>query len=104
MEGQPHKQKVHRVMKDLQKAKLVEQRRDGHYVLTKNKGEEEAAKTPEKNYMERPAVRAGQYPDPDKNDVGGPSSSIGRAGSRGRFHMARHHSAPSVRSPSLPSI
>jgi hypothetical protein len=48
MEGQPHKQKVHRVMKDLQKAKLVEQRRDGHYVLTKNKGEEEAAKTPEK--------------------------------------------------------
>ena len=56
MEGQPHKQKVHRVMKDLQKAKLVEQRRDGHYVLTKNKGEEEAAKTPEKNYMERPAV------------------------------------------------
>ena len=45
MEGQPHKQKVHRVMKDLQKAKLVEQRRDGHYVLTKNKGEEEAAKT-----------------------------------------------------------
>ena len=30
MEGQPHKQKVHRVMKDLQKAKLVEQRRDGH--------------------------------------------------------------------------
>src|SRR5580693_5426561 len=76
MEGQPHKQKVHRVMKDLQKAKLVEQRRDGHYVLTKNKGEEEAAKTPEKNYMERPAVRAGQYPDPDKNDVGGPSSSI----------------------------
>ena len=76
MEGQPHKQKVHRVMKDLQKAKLVEQRRDGHYVLTKNKGEEEPAKTPEKNYMERPAVRAGQYPDPDKNDVGGPSSSI----------------------------
>jgi hypothetical protein len=76
MEGQPHKKKVHRVMKDLQKAKLVEQRRDGHYVLTKNKGEEEAAKTPEKNYMERPAVRAGQYPDPDKNDVGGPSSSI----------------------------
>ena len=48
MEGQPHKQKVHRVMKDLQKAKLVEQRRDGHYVLTKNTGEEEAAKTPEK--------------------------------------------------------
>ena len=48
MEGQPHKQKVHRVMKDLQKAKLVEQRRDGHYVLTKNKGEEEAAKTPGK--------------------------------------------------------
>jgi hypothetical protein len=35
-------------MKDLQKAKLVEQRRDGHYVLTKNKGEEEAAKTPGK--------------------------------------------------------
>ena len=28
MEGQPHKQKVHRAMKDLQKAKLVEQRRD----------------------------------------------------------------------------
>ena len=42
MEGQPHKKK------DLQKAKLVEQRRDGHYVLTKHKGEEEAAKTPEK--------------------------------------------------------
>jgi hypothetical protein len=46
MEGEPNKQKVHRVMKDLLKVKLVEMRRDGHYVLTK-KGEEEAEKTPE---------------------------------------------------------
>ena len=34
------------MMKDLTKSKLVEARRDGHYVLTK-KGEEEAGKTPE---------------------------------------------------------
>ena len=55
--GRAHKQKVHRATKDLQKAKLVEQRRDGDGGDEK-KGEEEAAKTPEKNYMERPAARA----------------------------------------------
>jgi DNA-binding PadR family transcriptional regulator len=44
--GEPSKGKVHRLMKELQKAKLVELQRDGHYTLSK-KGEEEAAKTPE---------------------------------------------------------
>ena len=45
MEGQPNKQKVHRMMEKLQKAKLVEQLRSGRYTLTK-KGATEAATTP----------------------------------------------------------
>jgi DNA-binding IclR family transcriptional regulator len=45
-DGRPNKTRVHRLMKDLQKAKLVEPRRDGHYRLT-TKGEKEAAATPE---------------------------------------------------------
>jgi hypothetical protein len=55
MDGPPNKQKVHRVMKELQKAKLVELRRDGHYVLTKPKGEEEAAKTREDEMKSGPS-------------------------------------------------
>jgi hypothetical protein len=39
--GDPHKMRVHRVMMDLAKNKLVEKRRDGHYVLT-TKGKAEA--------------------------------------------------------------
>jgi hypothetical protein len=46
MKGDPNKTKVYRMMRDLQKIKLVEQRRDGHYVLT-DKGQKEAEKTPE---------------------------------------------------------
>jgi hypothetical protein len=42
----PNKQKVHRLMKDLVKAKLVIQQRDDRYALTP-KGEAEAKKTPE---------------------------------------------------------
>jgi AAA domain/Bifunctional DNA primase/polymerase, N-terminal/Primase C terminal 2 (PriCT-2) len=45
-QGKPNKQKVHRLMKDLVKAKLVMQGRDERYVLTP-KGDEEAKKTPE---------------------------------------------------------
>jgi AAA domain/RepB DNA-primase from phage plasmid len=45
-QGEPSKQKVHRVMMKLKQAKLVEQGRDERYVLTK-KGNEEAEKTPE---------------------------------------------------------
>jgi AAA domain/RepB DNA-primase from phage plasmid len=45
--GRPNKVKVQRMIKALAKGnKLVEQRRDGHYKLTK-KGEEEAKQTPE---------------------------------------------------------
>ena len=43
--NEPNKNRVHRVIKELVKAKLVEQGRDGHYELTK-KGEIEAEKTP----------------------------------------------------------
>ena len=43
MQGEPSKQKVHRVMMKLKHAKLVEQDRDDRYVLTK-KGKEEAEK------------------------------------------------------------
>ena len=35
-EGEPSKQKVHRMMAKLQKAKLVMQRHDERYVLTKS--------------------------------------------------------------------
>ena len=45
-QGKPNKQKVHRLMRDLIKAKLVIQGRDERYVLTP-KGDAEAAKTPE---------------------------------------------------------
>jgi hypothetical protein len=43
--GQPNKLKAQRMMEKLAKDKLVEKRRDGHYVLTK-KGEEEAKNVP----------------------------------------------------------
>jgi DNA polymerase bacteriophage-type len=46
-EGKPSKQKVHRIMAKLQKAKLVRQRHDERYVLTKG-GQEAAAETPER--------------------------------------------------------
>ena len=59
--GQPNKQKVHRMMKALQKDKLVEQRRDEHYVLTK-KGEEEAAKTPEEAVKQKPKTGTEESP------------------------------------------
>jgi hypothetical protein len=45
-DGRPNKVKVQRMMRELAKGKLVEQRRDGHYKLSK-KGEEEAEQTPE---------------------------------------------------------
>ena len=64
MDGRPNKQKVHRVMKDLQKAKLVELRRDGHYALTE-KGEEEAEKTP-------------KNPDDDEVKIVPPREEVGR--------------------------
>jgi hypothetical protein len=55
MNGEPNKFRVHRVMKDLNKLKLVEQQRGGggHYVLT-NKGKDEAKKTPPDPVQERP--------------------------------------------------
>ena len=43
MEGQAEQERVHRHMKVLQKLKLVEQLRNGKYVLTK-KGKDEADK------------------------------------------------------------
>jgi hypothetical protein len=42
-DGKPYKMRVHRVIKELTKHKLVEQRRDGQFVLT-GKGEAEAEK------------------------------------------------------------
>jgi hypothetical protein len=47
MDGKPNKTKVYRLLKELAKGKLVEKRRDGHYVLTK-KGTEEAEKIPQR--------------------------------------------------------
>ena len=44
-EGEPSKQKVHRLMDKLQKAKLVQQRHDERYVLTP-KGTETAKEIP----------------------------------------------------------
>ena len=49
--GEPNKVKVQRMMDGLKKIKLVEKRRDGHYVLT-DKGEKEAENTPEDNVRE----------------------------------------------------
>jgi hypothetical protein len=46
MDGKPNKQRVHRIMQALKKAKLVEMQRDGHYVLSNN-GKEAAKETPE---------------------------------------------------------
>lgn len=46
MQGEPSKQRVHRVMLKLKQNKLVEMDRDDRYMLTK-KGEAEAKKTPE---------------------------------------------------------
>ena len=51
IDGRPSKGRVHRMLKDFTKAKLVEQRRNGHYILTK-KGEEEAEKTPKDEVKE----------------------------------------------------
>jgi hypothetical protein len=45
LDKRPHKSKVHRVMSELAKDKLVQKRRGGRYSLTP-KGEEEAEKTP----------------------------------------------------------
>jgi hypothetical protein len=44
-DGKPHKSKVHRLLKDLTKEKLVKKCRGGHYTLTE-RGKEEAEKTP----------------------------------------------------------
>jgi hypothetical protein len=43
-DGKPHKSKVHRVLQELGKHKLVKQQRDGTYALT-DRGQEEAEKT-----------------------------------------------------------
>jgi hypothetical protein len=72
MQGEPSKQKVHRVVKVLQKAKLVEPQRDGHYVLTK-KGEAEAEKTPE-----NPIKASRKEASPKQNKVPQGSSARGR--------------------------
>jgi DNA-binding PadR family transcriptional regulator len=45
MDNKPNRTKVYRVLKELAKGKLVEKRRDGHYVLT-TKGTAEAEKIP----------------------------------------------------------
>jgi hypothetical protein len=51
MGGEPNKVKVQRMMEGLKKLKLVEKRRDGHYVLT-DKGTKEAENTPEDKMYE----------------------------------------------------
>jgi hypothetical protein len=55
--GDPHKVRVHRVMMDLLKNKLVEKRRDGHYVLTKTGRTEAEAVGPDVE-VEAPVSKA----------------------------------------------
>jgi hypothetical protein len=59
--GEPNKVKVQRKMEGLKKIKLVEKRRDGHYVLT-DKGEKEAENTPEDKVW-KPDVEAAEPDD-----------------------------------------